>query len=144
MSISKKTTAAYIDLKVNTKVKLSAMWIALMFFYLYRDVLGFMEPGHIEDLLSGELGGVQMTSTILLGSAILMAVPSLMVLFSLILKANLNRWLNIVLGILHLILLGSTLFVGEISSMYIFYVIVEAVLIISIVWSALKWPKQET
>jgi hypothetical protein len=143
MTTDNKTTTIFSDVKVNVKMKLSALWVTLMFFYLYRDVLGFMEPGHVEDLISGELGGVQMTPVILLSSAILMAVPSVMVFLSLTMKAALNRWVNIFLGVLHLVLLGSTLFVGDISTLYTFYVIVEAALIIFIVWTALKWPKQE-
>lgn len=137
-----KTSTHFEDLKVNVKIKLAALWGTLMFFYLYRDVLGYMEPGHIEDLLSGELGGVQITSSVLFGSAILMAVPSLMVFLSLALKANLNRWVNIILGFLHLALLASTLFVGTITAFYIFYVIFEAALILLIIWNAWKWPKQ--
>ena len=143
MSPYHKNETNLLDMKVNLKIKLSALWVTLMFFYLYRDVLGFMEPGHVEELITGELGGVQMTSAILLGSAILMAIPSVMVFLSLTLKAPVNRWVNIILGILHLVLLGSTLCVGAISTLYIFYVIVEAVLIALIVWTAWKWPKQQ-
>lgn len=141
MTTNQKPNAFLEDVKVNVKIKLSALWITLMFFYLYRDVLGFMEPGHVEDLINGELGGVQMTPAILFGSAVLMAIPSLMVFLSLTLKANVNRWVNIILGILHLVLLFSTLFAGTISSMYIFYVVVEALLIALIIWTAVKWPK---
>jgi hypothetical protein len=58
------------DAKIDVKIKLAALWVTLMFFYLYRDVLGFMEPGHVEDLLAGELAGVRMTEALL-------AAPSL-------------------------------------------------------------------
>lgn len=136
------SSTTYQDIKVNVKIKLAALWTTLMFFYLYRDVLGFMEPGHIEDLLTGELGGVQMTSGVLLGSAVLMSIPSLMVFLSLALKANVNRLVNIILGFLHLVLLVSTLFVGTITSFYIYYVIFEAAVIVLIIWNAWKWPKQ--
>jgi len=131
------------DLEVNVKIKLAGLWVALMFFYLYRDVLGFMEPGHVEDLLAGELAGVRMTQAVLLGSAVLMAIPSVMVFLSLALRAGANRWANIILGIVHIGILGGTFFVGEISALYAFYAAAEFLLIVLIVWHAWKWPRLE-
>jgi len=143
MSSSTNSTHGLVDVKIDVKVKISALWIALMFFYLYRDVLGFMEPGHVEDLLAGELAGVRMTQAVLLGSAVLMAIPSIMVFLSLALKATANRWLNIILGIAHIALLGGTFFVGPITALYTFYAIVEFLLMVLIVWHAWKWPRRE-
>jgi hypothetical protein len=138
-----KTTRSLEDVKIDVKIKLAALWVTLMFFYLYRDVLGFMEPGHVEDLLAGELAGVRMTDAVLLGSAVLMAIPSAMVFLSLALKAKANRWLNIVVGIAHIALLGGTFFVGQISALYAFYAIVEFLLMVLIVWHAWQWPRLE-
>jgi hypothetical protein len=141
---SNRTTARILeDVKINVKIKLSALWVALLFFYLYRDVLGFYESGHIEALIAGEVAGIQITQVFLLGSAILMAIPSVMVFLSLTLKARANRWANIILGIVHIGILAGTSFIGEISPLYLFYAIVEFVLIALIVWHAWKWPKQE-
>jgi hypothetical protein len=99
MTTIREAGARLVDLDVNPKIKLAGLWVALMFFYLYRDVLGFMEPGHVEDLLVGEMAGVRMTQALLLGSAVLMAIPSIMVFVSLALRAQANRWVNIVLGL---------------------------------------------
>ena len=131
------------DMTISVKSKLAALWTALMFFYLYRDVLAFMEPGHIEDLLAGELGGVPVTEALLLGSAALMAIPSAMVVLSLALKASVSRWVNIVLGIAHIALLASTFFVGNITTLYTFYAIAEVLLLVLIIWHAWKWPRLE-
>ena len=136
-----KATGTLKDAKIDVKIKLAALWVTLMFFYLYRDVLGFMEPGHVEDLLAGELAGVRMTPGLLLGSAVLMAIPSVMIFLSLALKAKANRWVNIIVGIAHIVLLAGTFFVGEISALYAFYAIVELLLMVLIVWHAWKWPK---
>jgi len=143
MTASSKARARLKDFDVNVKIKLAGLWVALMFFYLYRDVLGFMEPGHVEDLLAGELAGVRMTQAVLLGSAVLMAIPSIMVFLSLALRAQVNRWANIILGIAHMGLLLGTFFVGQISTLYAFYGIVEFLLMVLIVWHAWKWPKLE-
>jgi hypothetical protein len=72
-----------------------------------------------------------------------MAIPSLMVFLSLALKAKANRWVNIILGFVHIGILAGTSFIGEISPLYMFYVIVEFVLMALIVWHAWKWPAQE-
>jgi hypothetical protein len=143
MTSEVKTKRVLHDVAISVKIKLAALWAALMFFYLYRDVLGFMEPGHIEDLLAGELGGVPITEAVLLGSAALMAIPSAMVFLSLALKAGVNRWVNVVLGIVHIAILAGTFFVEEISTLYAFYAMVEFLLIVLIVWHAWKWPLRE-
>jgi hypothetical protein len=141
MTMIRKAGTRLEDLDVNVKIKLAGLWVALMFFYLYRDVLGFMEPGHVEDLLAGELAGVRMTQAVLLGSAVLMAIPSVMVFLSLALRAKANRWVDIVLGIVHIGILLSTFFVGQISALYAFYAVVEFLLMVLIVWHAWKWPR---
>jgi len=135
------------DVKINVKIKLSALWVTLMFFYLYADVLSFYQPGIIEQIIAGEVLGIQINKLFLLGAAVLMAIPSVMVFLSLALKAKANRWANIILGIFHAGVLIATMFIPvetkETYAHYIFYIIVEAVFIVLIVWHAWKWPKQE-
>jgi hypothetical protein len=136
-------TAELEDVKINVKIKLSALWVTLMFFYIYADILGYYTPGFIEEVISGEIEGFQINQVFLLGSAILMAIPSVMVFLSLTLKADANRWVNIIVGIFSIVVLGASFFVGELSARYTFQAIVEGVLIALIVWYAWKWPKQE-
>jgi len=49
----KKMATELEDVKINVKIKLSALWATLMFLYIYADLLGNMEPGHIEGVISG-------------------------------------------------------------------------------------------
>ena len=144
MDSNRKTARILEDVKINVKIKLSLFWVALMFFYLYNDVFSLFQPGHIEELIEGELAGIQFTQELLLGAAILMALPSFMIFLSLTLKAKANRWVNIIVGIFHAIVLVSTLLVpGELWAYYALYMIFEAVFIVLIVWHAWKWPTQE-
>lgn len=143
MNTNKKATNVLEDVKINVKMKLSALWITLMLFYIYADILGFYTPGVIENVVSGEIGGIQITGGFLFVMAIWMAIPSVMVLLSLVLKAKANRLVNIILGIVSIVVLGATFFTGDVSSRYTFQAIVEGVLIGSIIWLAWKWPKQE-
>jgi hypothetical protein len=130
------------DTPVNVKVKLSALWAALMFLYTYGDILGFYTPGTIENLIAGSAGNVQITDGFLVIMAVWMAIPSVMIFLSLAVKASVNRWLNIVLGVLSLLALAATFLAGEISLRYVIQAAVEAVLIVAIVWHAWKWPRQ--
>ena len=142
-SPNKKTTELG-DVKINVKIKLSALWVTLMLFYIYADILGFYTPGNIEKVVSGEMGGIQITEGFLFVMAIWMAIPSVMVFLSLTLKANANRWVNIIVGIVSIVVLGATFFVGEFSARYTFQSIIEGVLIALIIWHAWKWPIQQS
>jgi hypothetical protein len=144
MNTNKKTAKILEDVKISVKIELSALWITLMLFYIYADILGFYTPGNIEKVVSGEIGGIQITEGFLFVMAIWMAIPSAMVFLSLTLKANANRWVNIIVGIVSIVVLGATFFVGEFSARYTFQAIVEGVLIALIVWHAWKWPKLVT
>lgn len=143
MTTAEKTTRILRDVKIDVKVKLCALWAALMFCYTYADILGFYAPGNLEELLSGEIAGIQMTQGLLLSSALLMSIPTAMIFLSLALKARVNRWANIAVGIIYLGVLASTLLTGRNPAYYIFYVAGKAALIALIVWHAWKWPKTE-
>ena len=131
------------DMKINVKIKLSALWVTLMLFYIYADILGFYTPGNIEKIMLGEIGRIQITEGFLLIMAIWMAIPSVMVFLSLTLKADVNRWVNIIVAALSIVVLAATFFVGEFSMRYTVQAIVEAVVIVLIIWYAWKWPIKE-
>jgi hypothetical protein len=145
MNTNKKTARILEDVRVNVKIKLSALWVTVMFCYAYGDILGFMKPGAIEHYIKG-IGatGSPMTQVTMLGIAISMAIPSVMVFLSLTLKPKVNRWANIILGIVYTCFIPlSMLIATSVSAYYIFLGIVEVVLTALIVWYAWKWPKQE-
>ena len=142
MNTNKKTTELE-DVKINVKIKLSALWVTVMFLFAYVDIMGNYQPGHIENIMSGEVAGFQITQVWILGVIIMMAIPSLMVFLSLALKPKANRWANIIVGIFKIIVVLGSLFIGENWAFYIFGSIVEVVLLSLIVVYAWKWPKQE-
>jgi hypothetical protein len=136
------------DVKINVKLKLSALWTAVMFLYVYADIKALFRPGILEQMIAGELSiggtGVLISQTFLLVSAIIMAIPSVMILLSLTLKARVNRWVNIILGIVYTAIIIMTLLSGGAWAYYIFYAIIEIVLTTLVVWYAWKWPKQDS
>lgn len=143
---AKKTAGILEDRKVNVKVKLALLWVALMFLYVYNDIFSLYQPGHVADLFEGHMEGVHFTQTLLIGAAVLMAIPSFMILLSLILKARVNRIVNIVAGIFHILVLLGTQFVGEGETWFYwrFYELLEALFLVIIIWSAWKWPAGES
>jgi hypothetical protein len=133
------------DVKINVKIKLSALWVAVTLLYVYADVRAFYEPGIIEQIIVGEFTEVGITTTeaVLLG-LVTMTPPAVMVFLSLILRAKLNRWLNIILGVFYtgLILISQFGIVMGTSVNFLYSGIVEAMLTALIVWYAWSWPKQ--
>ncbi len=142
MKSNKKTTRILEDLKVNVKIKLSALWVVVMIFYIYADFFSLYRPGMIEKMISGLMGPFPVTQVSLLIASILTAIPAVMIFLSLTLKPKANRWANITLGILYTVV-GIGNLIGETWAYYISYGIVEMVLTLLIVFYALKWPKQE-
>ena len=79
----------------ETRIKLSALWVALMLTYLLGDVLRIFSG----DFKAGEIQGMQVTQGMYLGMAVLMVMPIVMVFLSLTLKQPVDRWVNIILPI---------------------------------------------
>ena len=142
MNTNKKTTRILEDVNVNVKMKISALWVASMFLFIYVDYFYLRVPGQIEEILAGKMGPYPTTQASLMLAMILMMIPSLMIFLSLTLKAKANRWTNIIVGILYIVVaIGNV--IGESWAFYIFGNIVEVLLLLLIVGYAWKWPKQE-
>ena len=131
------------ELRIPTQVKLAFMWATVMFIYIYVDIIGFYQPGLIEDILVGKAWVFEITDIWMLLSLMLMTVPTLMVLLSLALPAKPNRYANIGLGSFHVLLaLGTAM--GEVHAYYVFGSAVEIVFLSLILWVAWKWPRAST
>jgi hypothetical protein len=142
MNTNGKTTELE-DVKINLKIKLSALWTAVMFLYAYADIKAFFRPGILEGIMTGKVGEFQITQGFLLVSAIIMTIPSIMIFLSLSLKAKANRWANIIIAIVYTLIILGTILMGGAWAYYLFYGTIEIILTLSIAWLALKWPKQD-
>jgi Family of unknown function (DUF6326) len=81
------------------KIKLSAVWVALMLTYLLGDVMRIFSG----DFSAGEIDGMQVSGMMYLGMASLMVIPIFMVVLSLSLKDPVNRWANIIVAVIFFI-----------------------------------------
>lgn len=130
------------DVKINVKLKLSALWIAVMFLYAYVDIFSLFKPGIIGEIMMGKVFVFQVSQVFLFLTTLYIVIPSIMVFLSLVLKPKINRWTNIIVSIVYFVtMLGAC--IGETWAFYIFGTIIESLLLALIVWYAWKWPKQE-
>ncbi len=128
----------------DMKVRLSTLWIFAILNYLYADVLGLYDTAVIEDILSGNVGGVEFTPSFMLGAAILMETAIIMVVLSRWLPYRINRWANIIAGIIHTTAVFGSMFVGTAPELYyIFFGSIEIATTLLIIWFAWRWPNPE-
>jgi hypothetical protein len=125
----------------DRKVILSTLWIFAMFNYLYADITSSMDSSVLKELITGVVGGMQITPWFLLGGAILMETAIAMVLLSRVLKYRANRVMNIIVGIIHTVAVLASIFVGGgvPAPYYIFFITVEVACTLFIIWYAWKW-----
>lgn len=122
----------------DMKVKLSTLWIFVMFNMIFADIVGFMNPGALEDIITGNVG-IQITQKLLLVFSILLEIPIAMILLSRILNYRANRWANIIAGLITIIfIIGG----GDTYLSYIFFAGIEVVCILYIMWSAWNWHEE--
>ena len=137
MNTISKTTEKE-DVKISVRFKLSALWAALMFLYIYADIISLWRPGQIEEMISGRMGPFPVTQGSLFTASMLMVIPAVMVFLSLTLKPRVDRWANIVLGVLYTCVNISNL-IGETWIYYLTSGVVELAVTLLIVWYAWKW-----
>ncbi|MHB0857951.1 MAG: DUF6326 family protein [Anaerolineae bacterium] len=125
------------------KIKLSALWAALMFLYIYADHFSLFRTGQLAEMMAGRMGPFPVTQESLLTASLLMLIPALMVFLSLALKPQVDRWVNIVLGLLYTAVNIGNL-VGETWAFYILFGIVEMALTLLIVGHAWRCYHLET
>lgn len=135
------TARTFQDVIVPTRYKLSAMWASVMFCYIYVDYFELYVPGKLQGMLAGNMAPLgQVTQTMLLGTGVMLALPSLMIFLSVMLRAPLCRWLNIAMGLLY-----TAIQLAVVSgSGWVFYIaigLVEAALTAFIAWTAWRWPR---
>lgn len=128
--------------KVNVKIKLAALWASVTLCYLYGDYFELYTPDKVNSLITGE-NNLDSPTKLLIASIIL-AISSVMVAASIILKPKLNRILNIIFGTFFTLMMIA-IGVYSTNEWYLFYVFLaflESIITALIVWYAWKWPKE--
>jgi len=139
--VSTSNSTTFEDQRIGVRSKISALWIAVLFLFAYGDILGFFQPGQIEEVITGEISGIEITQIFLFAASVYVAIASVMVFLSLVLKPTVNRWANIVLPILYIVSVVASV-IGE-SAYFYFLSVVESALLLLIIRYAWTWPKKE-
>jgi len=118
-------------LPLETKAKLSALWVFFLFNMIFRDLHELAKPEYLEELING-----QVSELMLLLAGFIIEIPIAMVLLSRLLPYGANRWANITVAailILPLIAYGT----NDLDD--IFFLIIEVAALLFTIWSAWRW-----
>ncbi len=118
----------------DIQIKLAGIWIALMLTYLLGDVLRIFAG----DFKAGEIAGKPISQGMMLGIAILMVIPIVMILVTLFTANPVNRWANIIVAIFFFLfnLVGLPTYPGMYDK---FLIAVGLAFNVLTVWLAWQW-----
>ena len=133
--------------KIGVRLKISALWIAMLFLFAYGDIFGMFQPGRIDEIRAGTVGGMRISQTFLLAVSVYIAIASVMVFLTLTLPPRANRRTNIVLAVLYIVSIVASVIVSFVASVvgekwvyFWFLSVVECALLLLVVWNAWRWP----
>lgn len=130
------------DIPVPTRLKLSTLWTATMFCYVYGDYFGLYTDNKLASMAQGNIGPLgPATPGTLVAVSLMMAIPALLIAASLYLPAVIRRWSNIVFGLLYTAIMAMTL--PGAAPFYITLAVIEMTLTAAIVIAALAWATTE-
>jgi hypothetical protein len=134
------TETKFEPFNVNVRIKISALWTSMLFVFAYVDIFSLYRPDFRADLEAGEIGGLTVNQSFLLGTTAYIVIPSLMVFCALILRPRVNRIANIALSVLY----ALTIIAGAIDewNYYVLGSAVEVALLAAIVYYAWAWPRE--
>ena len=130
------------------KARLSVLWVFMAVGWSAAMFLTFIMPGVIEEMMTGEFRGGQLTEERMVCYSLIWLIPLVMAVLCLTLNGSANRWLNFVLGILFALWFILGIFEhqvwGEESSIAVLLMYIAAIVVGALIaWFAWKLPKQE-
>jgi MFS family permease len=125
----------------DTRGRVSTLWIVILFNMLYADVLSFLNPEFLRELMTGYAEGIRVTQRFLVGAAVIAEIPILMVVLTRILKPAVNRWANFAAVPLTA---AFTIGGGSTSPHYLFLAGIELVCLALILRHAWRWREDST
>jgi hypothetical protein len=126
----------------DRRAVISTLWIFYLFNILYADVLNLI-GGEAPSADAAELVETLRSPEMLLGAAIFLETAMVMIVLSRVVKYGPNRWINLVVALLHALAVVASVFVGTPTIFYIFFVVVEVSTLLFIVWYAWTWAKPQ-
>jgi len=134
----------YQDNKIDVKLVLSALWIAMLIMFAYVDIFGFFRADILRAALDGKVAamGITIDQVFLVFTTVYVLIPTLMVFLSLVLRPRVNRIVNIVVALVYAVSIIASC-IGETWVYYLLGSAVEVVLLVAIVRTAWTWPRTQ-
>ena len=146
MSVKKTSSKSLTNYNINIKIKLAALWTSLMFLYIYADFFQLMTPEKLEKMINLQTPMGPTSPEILIIFSVILIIPSLMIILSVFLKSQFNKWLNICIAVLYasisILIIVSTLG-SEWHTFYILFNLIEVFVFAMMIYQAWNWPKEE-
>jgi hypothetical protein len=121
---------------IDMRARISWMWVYVMLNLLLADILSFMSPGYLQQIMVGHAGQITITPRFLLLAAVVTQIPIAMVVLTQVLPQRAARWANLAASVLTIVyVIGG----GSASPHYIFIAALETVGCLCIVRWAWKW-----
>ena len=122
--------------EINIKEKLSTLWIVVMFSMAFADIVGFMTPGALEEIMNQSTASFPITQEIMLVFSVILAIPIVLFYLSRVLRYRANLWANIIAVIITILFVAG---LGTTDLSYLFFATVEVLCMLLIIWTAWKW-----
>jgi len=126
----------------DRKNLLPFLWIYLTANYIYCDVFTLHLAKYLEAFLSGDVGGMKITEEFLLIFAVIMQIPVIMIVLSKFLTFKLNKYFNIVAGIITTSVQTVTVVMGG-TLHYMFFSFFEICTGLLIIYFAATWKQDK-
>lgn len=126
----------------NRRNLLPLLWIYLTANYIYCDVFTLHLAPYLEAFLSGDVGGMKITEEFLLMFAVIMQIPTIMIVLSRFLTFKLNKYFNIAAGVITTSVQAFTVMMGGATLHYMFFSFFEICTGLLIIYFAVTWKQK--
>ncbi len=124
---------------MNTRPQtlLSTLWIFVILNMFARDIHELGRPGMLEQVMSGVVDGVTITEELMLLGGIMFEIFLVMVVLSQVLKYRINRWVNMIMGLIAIAIVMMTNLSPDLDNL--FFMIIEIITLVAIIGIAWRW-----
>ncbi len=134
------TNAQFEPARVNVRIKISALWTAMLFVFVYVDLFSLYRADIRADIEAGKLSAFTINQTFLLWTTAYIVIPALMLFGALVLRPAISRIANVALSAVYAlsIIAGA---IGDPNYYYLLGSALEIALLATIAYYAWTWPR---
>ena len=124
--------------RIDVRLKISALWIAMLFVFAYVDLFSLYRADVRADLEQGKIFAFDVDQTFLFVTTLYIIIPSAMIYLTLVMPRRTNRTVNLVVAAVYAVTVaGSAL--GE-WNYFVLGSAAEVALLAVVVHHAWTWP----